>query len=317
MSRDMATNQIERQVSDSSVDRIARLALGTAQFGLDYGVSNTGGQVSNEVVAEILIRAEDAGVCMLDTAFLYGESEQVLGTSIRPGSKITIVTKTSKGAGPTIDGKDVQCLEKDFVTSLRRLKQEQVYALLLHDADDLLKPGGDQLVRLLANIRDSGRATRIGVSVYDGLQLDAVLDRFVPDVVQLPLSVLDQRLIRSGHVARLKSLGVEIHARSLFLQGLVLMDPDYLDPFFDPIAGSLKRLRSTLRANSITPLAAALHFGLAQGEFDRLVIGVCSSGELDEILKATTAECPTLDLSEFAIDDAAFVNPSLWKLSSK
>jgi aryl-alcohol dehydrogenase-like predicted oxidoreductase len=191
-----------------------------------------------------------------------------------------------------------------------------VYGLLLHDAEDLLIPGGGRLVRRLTDIRERGTATKIGVSIYDGDQLNAVLERFQPDIVQLPLSILDQRLIRSGHLKRLKSLGVEIHARSLFLQGLMFMDLDHLDPFFKPISKSLSQLRLATQEQGLTPLAAALSFGLAQAELDRIVVGVCSLVELNQIIEAVATETTSMDFSRFAISNPTFVNPSLWRLQS-
>lgn len=86
----------------------------------------------------------------------------------------------------------------------------------MHRADDLFVPGGERLMAALTDLKQQGLVAKIGVSVYNAEQIDQVLDRFAIDLVQLPISVLDQRLLRSGHLRKLKSAGVEVHARSVF-----------------------------------------------------------------------------------------------------
>src|SRR5262249_17350751 len=157
----------------------------------------------------------------IDTAPLYGGSEESLGRALRAGDAFAIVTKTP-WFGPGGVPANAEALTSAFQASLDRLRQERVYGLLVHRASDLLGPEGDDLFEAMRRLKQLGRVAKIGVSIYDARELEGVLARHQPDLVQLPLNVLDQRLLAGGQITRLKSAGVEIHARSAFLQGLLL-----------------------------------------------------------------------------------------------
>ncbi|MCK4373256.1 MAG: aldo/keto reductase, partial [candidate division Zixibacteria bacterium] len=226
-----------------------------------------------------------------------------------------IVTKTSKAAGDRITDNDAADLAGTFDRSLQRLKQQTVYGLLIHDADDLLKPGSQLLIDALRRVRDSGRVTKIGVSVYTGAQLDSVLDLFTPDLVQLPLNVLDQRLIADGRLDRLHQMGVEIHARSVFLQGLLLMEPQSLDAYFDPVRDRLEDYWNGMRQTGATPLEGALRFALGLSQIDTVIVDVCSRQELEDICVASMhRDFPEIDFGRWAVNDPRYVNPSRWRL---
>jgi aryl-alcohol dehydrogenase-like predicted oxidoreductase len=128
--------------------------------------------------------------------------------------------------------------------------------------------------------------------------------------MQVPLGLLDQRLARDGSLRRLKELGVEIHARSLFLQGLLFMEapPDRLAR----VAPMLAQVRAFIAKAGATPLAAALGFVLSRPEVDVAVVGVTAARQLEEILSAMTAAPPQLDWAACALDDARVLTPSLW-----
>jgi aryl-alcohol dehydrogenase-like predicted oxidoreductase len=222
-----------------------QLGLGTVQFGGDYGVSNPGGRTPPDEVARILALAEREDIGLLDTAALYGDSEAVLGGALRRGHKFRIVSKTLKFDAARISQADASALRAGFENSLRRLRQDRLYGLLVHAAADLLRPGGELLWAALNELKREGLVEKIGVSVYTGEDIEAILLRFRPDLVQLPLSVLDQRLIAGGQLARLKAQAVEIHARSIFLQGLLLMEDAEL-----PSTVAQRLLRSTCRSLS-------------------------------------------------------------------
>jgi len=293
----------------------AKIGLGTAQFGLDYGIANTNGCVPFNEVERILGRAATLGITVLDTVALYGVSEETLGRILGPEHPFRIVTKTPKAAGDRITESSVADFICTFDRSLQRLKQQAVYGLVIHDADDLLKTGGQLLIDALRRVRDSGRVTKIGVSVHTGGQLDSVLDRFTPDLVQLPLNVLDQRLIADGRLDRLHQMGVEVHARSVFLQGLLLMEPQALDVYFDPVRDRLENYWNGMRQTGATPLEGALRFALGLSQIDTVIVDVCSRQELEDICVASMRrDLPQIDFSRWAVNDPRYVNPSRWRL---
>jgi aryl-alcohol dehydrogenase-like predicted oxidoreductase len=302
----------------SSEDRIAKIGLGTVQFGLDYGLTNPNCRVPTAEVERILGRAATLGIKVLDTAALYGVSEETLGRILGPEHPFHIVTKTDKAEGDRITDADTDNVVRTFDRSLTRLGQEAVFGLLVHDADDLLKPGGRRLIDALGQLKSERRVSKIGVSVYTGDQLDGVLEVFTPDLVQLPVNVLDQRLISGGQLERLHRLGVEVHARSVLLQGLLLTEPQSLDRYFDPVRSHLEDYWDGITQIGATPLEGALQFALGQPQIDTVVVGVCSRHELEEIRRASLHPgMPSIDFRRWAVDDPHYVNPSLWRLHER
>ena len=281
-------------------DPVRRLGLGTVQFGQAYGVSNTAGQVPLNEVRAMLARAAGEGVAVLDTAANYGQAEEVLAQCDTSAFRIVSKTVSVKNGVTAVIARARQSLQ-----SLGR-----VDVLLVHAVADLKGPDGEELWRALRDLKEQGTVGAIGLSAYVADDPAALAQRFQPDVMQIPFSLLDQRLLQDGSLARLKDLGVEIHARSLFLQGLIFMEtaPEKLRD----AAPLLARVRQHIAAADTTPLVAALGFALSRPEVDVAVVGATSRHELDEILAAARAPRPQLDWAACALDDARILTPSLW-----
>lgn len=292
--------------------RSTRIGLGTVQWGVDYGVANREGRTPRAEVARILAAGRTAGLRVLDTAALYGDAESVLGEQDLTG--LQVVTKTPRYAHAPITAADADDLKATLERSLTRLRLPSVHGLLAHHADDLLAPGGERLIDALLSLREAGKVERVGVSVYDGTQIAAVLERFTPDLVQLPLNVFDQRLIADGSLARLAALGVDIHVRSVFLQGLLLMPPDSVPAWFDPWRDALCAWHATCAARQVLPQQAALAFVCDLPEVSCCLIGVQSCTQLEQSLDGLDA-APALDVAPFACSDPALLNPVNWRLS--
>jgi aryl-alcohol dehydrogenase-like predicted oxidoreductase len=199
-----------------------------------------------------------------------------------------------------------------FHLSLERLRQPSVYALLVHHAQDLLTGDGRRFMNALAGLKARGLVQKVGVSVYDSHEVAGVLARHAIDIVQLPLNILDQRMLESGTLARLKAAGIEVHARSVFLQGLLLMDPDRPSACFRAVQERLRRLRHFASMHGLTPLEAALHFVVDRDEIDCAVIGVARQGQLAEIVAACRSTVAPEDYSGFALHDEEIINPARW-----
>lgn len=290
-----------------------KMGLGTAQFGLDYGISNTAGKTPLEEVRRILAEAARRGLRVLDTARLYGDSEAALGRALPDDHPFRIVTKTPKfPAG--FDAAAAFTLQESLAASLKTLRIPSAYGLLAHDADDLIRPGGDRMLATLRELKSKGLAAKVGASVYTGAQIEALLSRGGVDLVQVPCNVLDQRLIDGGHLRALKSAGVEVHCRSVFLQGLLLMDPPKVPRYFDPIRPVLEGFRAASAARGLTLLQAALAFVAGRPEIDHFLVGVNDLAQLREILSAAeSSPGGAPDFSLFKCEDERFVNPALWK----
>jgi aryl-alcohol dehydrogenase-like predicted oxidoreductase len=273
-----------------------KLGLGTVQFGQAYGVSNIRGQIPTAEAAAILQRAAEAGITLLDTAANYGAAESVLaGLNIAP---FRIVTKTIN----LKNGLDaVMARGRQSATTLK------ADTLLVHAAADL---ADETLWPALQNLKSEGVFRKIGISAYVADDPAALAARFKPDVMQLPFSLLDQRLLANGTLGRLKDMGIEIHARSLFLQGLLFLDD--LPPKLQSAAAHLKNIKAELAATGTTPLAAALGFVLSRSEIAHGVVGVTSLNELNEIVAAAKHPLPDLDWAAMALTDELVLTPSLW-----
>lgn len=291
-----------------------KLALGTVQFGMPYGVANASGQPSEAEVRAILNRAAAAGVKVLDTASLYGNSETVLGKCLPVGHGFRIITKTPKFSGMK-DASALAALNAAFAESCARLRVPGVYGLLAHDANDLLGVEGKILWQAMLALRAAGRVSRIGASVYNGAQIDALLQKYPLDLVQLPLSLLDQRLIHGGQLDALQARGVEIHARSVFLQGALLMAPDVLPPHLAGLRPQLREIATRSNRLGIRPLQAALRFVAALPQVSSVVCGVDSVVHFDELITALNPPLPVFDSADAtacASTEAKLLDPSQW-----
>ena len=286
-----------------------RLALGTVQFGLRYGVTNHQGQVSIETATAILDCALANGIDMLDTAIAYGDSEQNLG---KIGVEaFRVVSKLPEFPAELNDVSDwvMQSVEG----SLQRLKNPRLHGLLLHRPKHLLSPEGENLYKALNLLKEKGLVDKIGISIYHHNELEALFSRFAFDLVQAPFNVLDRSLERSGWLSRLKEAGVEVHVRSIFLQGLLLMNSSALPQHFERWRPLWEQWKEWLIESNLTPLQACIGFVLSKTDIDRVVFGVDCLSQLEEILVATAGEWsdPPDDL---CCDDPDLINPSRWKL---
>jgi aryl-alcohol dehydrogenase-like predicted oxidoreductase len=284
-----------------------RLALGTVQFGTDYGTFNPAGRPGEADVARCLALAEAAGIDTLDTARAYGASEAVLGR-LGAAQRFRIVTKVARlgEAGPDAVLRSVEA-------SFAALGTDHVHALLLHDAADLAGPDGDRVWAMLDRLRAEGAIGKAGVSVYTPEDALALAARYPVGIVQAPCSVFDQRMRTSGAFAALKQRDVEIHVRSVFLQGFALAEPDALPPALAPWRALLERFRGDAAGAGLTPLQLALAAVLAEPAIDRLIVGVDGPAQLEEILAAAATRAPAIDPDLYVSDDPALINPSYWK----
>jgi aryl-alcohol dehydrogenase-like predicted oxidoreductase len=292
---------------------IRKLGLGTVQFGLAYGVTNARGRIPESGVGRIVETAIAAGIDLFDTAAAYGDSETVLGRALGPRRDVRIVSKLPPIAGDSIDSAAVDRCRAAVGRSLARLRRASLDTLLLHRPDDLRKPGADRLVSLLEDLKRSGIVGRIGVSAYDSAQIQFAQTAMPLDAVQVPLNLLDQRLLQDGTLERLKGGRVEIHARSAFLQGALLADPARLPHHFVPYRQQLGAVAAAAERAGLSRLSLCLRFVTVQPEVDRVIVGVTSVAELQEIVDAAKTQAALPDgLATLASHDPNLLDPSLW-----
>jgi aryl-alcohol dehydrogenase-like predicted oxidoreductase len=292
----------------------SRLGLGTVQFGLNYGVANVNGQVTAPEISKILVRATSVGVRVLDTASAYGESEQVLGQVLDVSMDFRIITKTIPLRRAVVGSIELAKISDAFESSLIKLRRHSIDTLMVHHAEDLLVDGGETIYLKLKEWQAEGKIKNVGVSVYDRKQIDQLFERFDFDVVQLPFSVYDQRLLRDGTLTRLSAAGVEIHARSVFLQGILLMPSARLPDHLSVLVNHHERYLSYLKSAGLSPLEAAISFVAQRPEISVALVGVSSERDFDECISAYSDD-RNLDLADFIVEDKRLLDPRTWPAS--
>jgi aryl-alcohol dehydrogenase-like predicted oxidoreductase len=280
---------------------------------MDYGISNMHGRTAKDELSKILQFAFKNKVDLIDTASSYGSSENVLGEVITDDNW-RFVTKTPHFSDDCIRGAHVKQLKELFNQSLSNLGQKTMYGLLLHSCNDLLKPGGAALFQEMQRLKSIGAVKKIGVSVYNGEQIEAILDKFDIDLIQLPISILDQRLFVGGWLEKLKNNNIEIHARSVFLQGLLLMPLKSIPSYFLPVKEKIEMFSKFAEEMSLSKLELALGYVSSIHEIDQVLVGVNTVSQLKEVVQAAQVKIDPMDFIENSINDPAYVNPSLWKI---
>jgi len=285
-----------------------RLALGTAQFGLKYGLANPREEMSKKEASKIIQYARFSKIELIDTAIAYGSSEEVLGTIGVDGFKV--VTKL-----PPIPEKidDVHSwILKQVTQSLSRLGIQSLYGLLLHRSEDLLGKHGVELTKSLKVIKLCGLVEKIGVSIYDPVDLAKLIKVMRLDIVQAPVNLIDRRLEHSNWMQRLYSEGIEIHARSIFLQGLLLLPQKKIPDKFSRWSYLWSSWHEELKNKGVSQLAACLSYPLSLKEIDRVIIGIDCLNQLKQLIICTNTNQPLEDWGFMISEDKSLINPANW-----
>jgi aryl-alcohol dehydrogenase-like predicted oxidoreductase len=282
---------------------VTELVLGTAQLGDGYGVTNRVGRLDDAAVRRLLDTAAAAGIGLFDTAPAYGDAEGRLGALMPPHHPAAFITKIALPDGRL----DVARLVRG---SLGRLAVASLHGVLLHRVADLDDGRRDDLLAQLRDVRDEGLTARIGVSVYDADELEHSLDAFPDlDLVQLPASIVDRRLLDHPSVAELSRRGCEVHVRSVFMQGLLLERPERLPPRFASLAPVLRSMDAAAAAQGIDRLTLVLS-GVRGAGITGALVGATSAAELREVADAWTTEMSVT--WEPVPVDAILLDPRNW-----
>ncbi len=288
-----------------------KLGLGTVEFAAKTGKHAL--QVSRDEARRILEIAQQACIPLLDTAQQAGDSEEVLAECLSPSQAFKIVAKAPAFSTDFVGGHHADQLEKSLRRTLETLGKDKVYALMIGSDQGLFATQGDKLFRRMQALKEQGLIEKIGVSVSHGGHIDRLLSHGLPDIVQLPLNVLDQRLLLGGHLHRLKAKHVEIHVRDIFLQG-VLLDPTHLHPWFWPIRKQMNSYHDFLIQEGLTPMEGALNFVTSLPEVDFALVGVQSAQQLEEVIAGVDMGLDARQFIPFACPDSRFIDPLKWNL---
>jgi aryl-alcohol dehydrogenase-like predicted oxidoreductase len=284
-----------------------RLALGTVQFGQKYGINNQNGRVSLDEAKEIIAFSRQLGLLTLDTAIAYGDSEQRLG--VIGVEDWQVISKLP--AIPILCNDIFQWVREVVVNSLLQLKVKNLYGLLLHRPQQLLEPGGDQIYRAILQLKQVGLVQKIGISIYDYAELDAITRIYRIDLVQAPFNIIDRRLIDSGWLFRLENEGIELHVRSVFLQGLLLMNLNERPQQFGKWSTLWSNWDNWLEQTGLNPLQACLRYVLSFPQISKAIVGVDSLKQFKQILNAFAGPSPQVP-EEINSRDISLISPDKW-----
>lgn len=289
---------------------MSKFAIGTVNFGLAYGINSKKNKYINpKEINKILNYAYSKGINFLDTAYDYGISEKNLGKS--DILNFNIITKTRNFESIDINDEHAKYLLNDFKESLLNLKVDKIYAIMIHNPQDLLKPYSKKLFNELQILKNKNMVKKIGVSVYDNIELQSIIDNYNIDIVQIPLNIIDNRMINSGMLAKLSEKNIEIHARSIFLQGLLLMKKQNIPEKFNYWSPLWKLWHEWLNDNKITALQATTRYALSISNLSKIVIGVETKNQLEEIILSSNGKLPQIP-KELSTNDKNLLNPSNW-----
>jgi aryl-alcohol dehydrogenase-like predicted oxidoreductase len=276
---------------------LSKLGLGTGQFGLDQAPAGRGRPREAEV-RDILSIAGRSGMLVLDIARQSAPADTHMRTALPqpiPFRMTLTAVRPDRGA---------DLVETELKAQMLRLGVERVDTILAPSATDLFSPLGPAMWDRLRAMKDAGLCRNIGVSVYASDDPVGVARRFKPDVMQAPASLLDQRLLLDGSLATLAEMGVEVHLRSIFLNGLLFLPPDRAPTHLKAAAGRISRARRLIAEGKSDPLQAALGFALSRPEASAVLVGVTTAAEMSAVVAAAMSPPPDLDWDEMALDDA-------------
>ncbi len=287
--------------------QLSKICIGTAQFGSAYGLTNKTGHLSVDEISSILELAAEYKIFYLDTAPTYGDAEIKLGKAGLENWKIITKVKT----GNQITNSD--SFTQSVLESLSRLNISNLYGVLIHNPRLFYDPNIDNLLNELSSLKAKGIINKVGVSVYDSDEVDHILANFDIDIVQIPFNIIDGRLLVSDTLSKLKKRNIEIHARSIYLQGLLLMPIDEQIRQFKRWESLWHTLNDFCNDYNITPLQACLRYVLGNTEIDQVIIGIDNYNQLKQTIDSAIGEIYDVPAELISTDDA-LCNPLNWEM---
>jgi len=280
-----------------------KLILGTVQFGLSYGINNSTGKVSKAVASKILAEAKANGISILDTSYAYGDSEAVLGELLEKDDYFKIVSKLPR---TNENPKSI------FEETTKRLKKNKLYGYLVHHFDYFRE--NPDIWKDIQTLKKEGLVEKIGFSLYRIQELEYLFSKNAAfDIVQIPYNILDRAF--ESYLKELKQRNVEIHTRSVFLQGLFFKPVDKLPEKLKPLEPYLFAISEFCEEQCITIEELALNSVIHHPDIDGVLVGVDNVVQLQKNIKSVWAEIPAR-VSEFIdtfdVKEKELLNPVNW-----
>ncbi len=303
-------NGIKEILRENKVNKLDKLknkiGIGTLQWGFKYGIANKKGKLSNKEIIKIKNIAEKNNINFIDTAHAYGNCEERIGNiDFKNFNLITKLPATKPGTNTQ------KWVDKSITNSLKKLKVESLYCMHVHNTQYLLGQNGTKIFKRLERAKKKGLIKKIGVSIYTVKELNDILKKFKIDLVLLPFNIFDQRTIKLKIFEKLKKLNIEIHARSVFLQGLLTMPLNEIPNKFHKYNKYFLNLDKTSKKIKKSKIEICLQYALSNPYVDKVILGVDSSKQFKYLI--SKCNFIKLNLKKFdASKEIDLINPSRW-----
>ena len=284
---------------------IKKLILGTANFDLNYGLKNRFKKLKKKEIKKIIYYSKKKNINYIDTAQSYKNTEKILGRENI--NQFKIITKFT-----SFDKSNVKkSVKEKYLTSINNLKTNTLHTVLFHNPQDLLKKKGAEIFNEIMLLKKKGCIKKIGVSVYTKKELREILKQYKIDVVQIPLNIFNQSFLTKNFILEMKKKNIEIHARSIFLQGLLLLKKKKIPKSFLRYSYIFEKWNTWLKKNKINNLNACLNFIDNQKNIKKFVVGVDSLKQLAEIVNFKKSK-KIFNFTELNTKLTSVNNPAKW-----
>ena len=284
-----------------------KIILGSANFDQIYGIKKN--FIKKSEIKKLFDLALKNKIKTIDTSPLYNKSEKIIG--LLNNNRFKIISKIPKPPKNIKRENIKKWLKQNVMISLKNLKIKKFECLLLHNANSLLCKNGDEIYKGIRNMKINGFTSKIGVSIYDFNVLDKILKKFKFNLIQAPFNILDRRLVEKGWLKKLKKRKIEVHARSIFLQGILLLKHNQLPKKLIKLSKKLMVWENWLKKNKFSSLQVCLSFVLNQRQLDGIVVGYNNTNQLNQILKLKQIK-NNFSLPNLNIKDKKLIDPREW-----
>ena len=285
----------------------SEIILGSANFNQIYGITKN--FINKKEIKRSFNLALKNNIRIIDTSPLYSKSEKIIG--LLNNDKFKIISKIPK-IPRNIKKKNIKKWVKLKVSnSLKNLKIKKFECLLLHNVDSLLSKNGNEIYKNIKNMKRIGLTNKIGISIYDFNILDKILKKFKFDLIQAPFNILDQRLVTTGWLKKLKKRKIKVYVRSIFLQGILLLKHNQLPEKLKKLNKNLIIWENWLKKNKFKPLQVCISFVLNQRQLDGIVVGYNNKNQLNQILKQKKMKS-SFSIPNLNIRNRKLIDPRKW-----
>ncbi len=287
----------------------SKIILGTVQFGLNYGINNTKGKPDKAEIKKILDTAHTNGINILDTAEAYGDSQEAIGEyHSQSKNRFEVITKYSSSRADLPDN-----ISNRVEHDLKLLNVTSLYAYMFHSFNDLIAHFEKFKTELL-KLKQQGKIKKIGVSIYTNQEAEQVVSYKDVDLVQLPFNLLDNNFQREAVIKKLRDRGVEIHTRSVFLQGLFFMKEENIPAKLASLKPYLENIKQNASQYNCTVNDLALNYALYQKQIDKILIGVDTTEQLLANIASSKKELngSNKEIDAIQVKETELLNPANW-----